>query len=81
MQLRRRGGIVVIGHSLGGLVAFHALSDNPMSQVTDVVTIDSPLGGAPASEVNTWPWMLVLWTARERRACRAVRRVESDGER
>ena len=47
------GRIVVIGHSLGGLVAFHALSDNPMSQVTDVVTIDSPLGGAPASEVNT----------------------------
>jgi pimeloyl-ACP methyl ester carboxylesterase len=46
------GRVVVIGHSLGGLVAFHALSDNPMRQVTDVVTIDSPLGGAPASAVD-----------------------------
>ncbi|MBV9324187.1 MAG: alpha/beta fold hydrolase [Chloroflexi bacterium] len=46
------GRIVVVGHSLGGLVAFHALSDNPMSEVTDVVTIDSPLGGAPATAVE-----------------------------
>ncbi len=46
------GRVVVIGHSLGGLVAFHALSDNPMRQVTDIVTVDSPLGGAPASAVN-----------------------------
>jgi pimeloyl-ACP methyl ester carboxylesterase len=45
--------VVVMGHSLGGLVAFHALSDNPMGQVTDVVTIDSPLGGAPATAVDT----------------------------
>ena len=37
--------IVVIGHSLGGLVAFHALADQPVSGVTDIVTIDSPLGG------------------------------------
>jgi pimeloyl-ACP methyl ester carboxylesterase len=44
--------IVVVGHSLGGLVAFHALSDNPMSEITDVVTIDSPLGGAPATAVH-----------------------------
>jgi pimeloyl-ACP methyl ester carboxylesterase len=44
--------IVVIGHSLGGLVAFHALADNPMGEVTDVVTIDSPLGGAPSAEVQ-----------------------------
>jgi pimeloyl-ACP methyl ester carboxylesterase len=44
--------IVVMGHSLGGLVAFHALADNPMSEVSDVVTIDSPLGGAPASTVS-----------------------------
>jgi pimeloyl-ACP methyl ester carboxylesterase len=47
------GRVIVIGHSLGGLVAFHALSDNPMGQVTDVVTIDSPLGGAPATAVDT----------------------------
>jgi len=51
-QCGARGHIVVVGHSLGGLVAFHALSDNPMSEITDVVTIDSPLGGAPATAVN-----------------------------
>ena len=45
------GRIVVIGHSLGGLIAFHALADNPMSEVSDIVTIDSPLGGAPESAV------------------------------
>jgi pimeloyl-ACP methyl ester carboxylesterase len=44
--------IVVIGHSLGGLIAFHALSDNPMGEVSEVVTVDSPLGGAPAVEVR-----------------------------
>ncbi|HEY1298304.1 MAG TPA: alpha/beta fold hydrolase [Chloroflexota bacterium] len=51
-QCGGNGHIVVVGHSLGGLVAFHALSDNPMSEITDVVTIDSPLGGAPAGAVN-----------------------------
>jgi pimeloyl-ACP methyl ester carboxylesterase len=45
--------IVVVGHSLGGLIAFHALSDNPMGEVSDVVTIDSPLGGAPPSVIGT----------------------------
>jgi pimeloyl-ACP methyl ester carboxylesterase len=38
--------IAVIGHSLGGLVAFHALADQPVEGVSDLVTIDSPLGGA-----------------------------------
>jgi len=45
--------IVVIGHSLGGLIALHALSDSPMAEVSDIVTIDSPLGGAPAAEIQT----------------------------
>jgi pimeloyl-ACP methyl ester carboxylesterase len=45
--------IAVVGHSLGGLIAFHALSDSPMGEVTDVVTIDSPLGGAPPSVIRT----------------------------
>jgi pimeloyl-ACP methyl ester carboxylesterase len=45
--------IVVIGHSLGGLIALHAVSDSPMGEVSDIVTIDSPLGGAPAAEVQT----------------------------
>jgi len=44
--------IVVIGHSLGGLIALHALSDSPMGEVSDIVTIDSPLGGAPAAEIQ-----------------------------
>ena len=44
--------IAVIGHSLGGLIAFQALSDQPLSSVVDVTTVDSPLGGAPASELN-----------------------------
>jgi pimeloyl-ACP methyl ester carboxylesterase len=44
--------IVIIGHSLGGLVAFHALSDQPMADVVDIVTVDSPLGGAPESEIQ-----------------------------
>ena len=33
------------------MIAFHALADNPMSEVSDIVTIDSPLGGAPESSV------------------------------
>jgi pimeloyl-ACP methyl ester carboxylesterase len=47
------GRIVVVGHSLGGLIALHALSDSPMGEVSDVVTIDSPLGGAPPSVIRT----------------------------
>lgn len=45
--------VVVIGHSLGGLVAFQALADQPLPGVTDLITIDSPLGGAPADEIQT----------------------------
>jgi pimeloyl-ACP methyl ester carboxylesterase len=51
-QCGASGRVVVIGHSLGGLVAFHALSDNPMAEISDVVTIDSPLGGAPSTAVG-----------------------------
>jgi pimeloyl-ACP methyl ester carboxylesterase len=45
--------IVVIGHSLGGLVAFQTLADQPLPGVTDLITIDSPLGGAPADEIQS----------------------------
>jgi pimeloyl-ACP methyl ester carboxylesterase len=45
--------LVVIGHSLGGLVAFQALSDQPLAGVTDLITIDSPLGGVPADEIQS----------------------------
>ena len=44
--------IMVIGHSLGGLVAFHALSEHPIALVSDIVTVDSPLGGAPETEIQ-----------------------------
>jgi pimeloyl-ACP methyl ester carboxylesterase len=44
--------IVVIGHSLGGLVAFHALADQPRAAVVELVTADSPLGGAPATQLH-----------------------------
>ncbi len=45
--------IVVVGHSLGGLIAFQTLAENPVSRVTDVVTIDSPLGGVPMPLIRT----------------------------
>jgi pimeloyl-ACP methyl ester carboxylesterase len=39
--------IVIVGHSLGGLIAFQALGEQPAPRVSDVVTVDSPLGGVP----------------------------------
>jgi pimeloyl-ACP methyl ester carboxylesterase len=45
--------IVVVGHSLGGLIAFQTLAENPESRVSDVVTIDSPLGGVPMPLVRS----------------------------
>ncbi len=56
LMLRQSCGanhVVVIGHSLGGLIAFQALSDQPPTGVTDLITIDSPLGGAPADEIQS----------------------------
>jgi pimeloyl-ACP methyl ester carboxylesterase len=44
--------IAVVGHSLGGLVAFRTVSDQPTPRVSNVVTVDSPLGGVPASDSN-----------------------------
>jgi pimeloyl-ACP methyl ester carboxylesterase len=44
----------VVGHSLGGLIAFRALSDQPTTSVADVVTIDSPLGGVPLGPSNLY---------------------------
>jgi len=42
----------VVGHSLGGLVAFRALSGQPAARVFHVATVDSPLGGAPPAATN-----------------------------
>ncbi|HLZ29992.1 MAG TPA: alpha/beta hydrolase [Chloroflexota bacterium] len=39
--------IAVVGHSLGGLIALQALGDQAVPGVTDLVTVDSPLGGVP----------------------------------
>jgi pimeloyl-ACP methyl ester carboxylesterase len=51
--------VVVIGHSLGGLVAFQALADQPLPGVTDLITIDSPLGGTPADLIQSCvDWVL-----------------------
>jgi len=45
--------IVVVGHSLGGLVALQALGEQAVPGVTDVVTVDSPLGGVPVALLST----------------------------
>ena len=39
--------IAVVGHSLGGLIAFRALGERPNARVKSVITVDSPLGGSP----------------------------------
>jgi pimeloyl-ACP methyl ester carboxylesterase len=45
--------IAIVGHSLGGLVALLALSDQPVPGVSDLVTVDSPLGGVPLPLLRT----------------------------
>jgi pimeloyl-ACP methyl ester carboxylesterase len=45
--------VVIIGHSLGGLVAFEALDGLSVPGISDLVTIDSPLGGVPDRLVQT----------------------------
>jgi len=45
--------VVIIGHSLGGLIAFDALDGPPLTHVSDLVTIDSPLGGVPERLIQT----------------------------
>jgi pimeloyl-ACP methyl ester carboxylesterase len=45
--------IAIVGHSLGGLVALQALGDQSVPGVSDVVTVDSPLGGVPLPLIRT----------------------------
>jgi pimeloyl-ACP methyl ester carboxylesterase len=45
--------ISLVGHSLGGLIALHALSEQPVPGLTDLVTVDSPLGGVPLPLIRT----------------------------
>lgn len=52
----QRNDIALIGHSMGGLVsAWYALQMNLQGQVTDVITIGSPLGGTRAAAVAIGP--------------------------
>ena len=39
--------VVLVGHSLGGLIAFDLVADGPVPRVTDLFMVDSPLGGVP----------------------------------
>ncbi len=45
--------IAVVGHSLGGLVAFEALAEGAAPGVSDLITVDSPMGGVPEQLVET----------------------------
>lgn len=45
--------IAIVGHSLGGLIAFEAAAGLSDLGISDVVTIDSPLGGVPEGVIQT----------------------------
>jgi pimeloyl-ACP methyl ester carboxylesterase len=45
--------IAIVGHSLGGLIAFQALAEQSVPDVSDLITVDSPLGGVPLPLIRT----------------------------
>jgi pimeloyl-ACP methyl ester carboxylesterase len=45
--------VAIVGHSLGGLIAFQALDGESVAGISDLVTVDSPLGGVPQRLVET----------------------------
>lgn len=45
--------IAIVGHSLGGLIALQALGEQSVPAVSDLVTVDSPLGGVPLPLIRT----------------------------
>jgi hypothetical protein len=69
---------VVIGHSLGSVVAYETLCRNPQWPVTDFITLGSPLGlrdlvfdrldpsphpvGSPGPHRGRWPGSVKRWT-------------------
>lgn len=55
-QQTGRKDLVLIGHSMGGLVAsFYATHLAPPQTVTDVITIGSPLAGTPMAHIALGP--------------------------
>jgi hypothetical protein len=63
---------VIVGHSLGSVVAYEALAEHPEWPVRALVTLGSPLGirnlifdrlqPAPSGGVGGWPGSVVRWT-------------------
>ena len=63
---------VIVGHSLGSVVAYEALCANPQWPVRALVTLGSPLGvrnlifdrlrPSPAGGVGRWPGQVTRWT-------------------
>jgi pimeloyl-ACP methyl ester carboxylesterase len=63
---------LVVGHSLGSVVAYETLCAHPDWPVRALVTLGSPLGirnlifdrlqPAPVGEVGSWPGGVVAWT-------------------
>jgi pimeloyl-ACP methyl ester carboxylesterase len=49
-QLAPRGPVALVGHSLGGLIALHALRGPPHLPVTRVVCLGSPLTGSAVAQ-------------------------------
>jgi len=45
--------IAIVGHSLGGLIAFEAAEGLTEPAISDLVTVDSPLGGVPERVIQT----------------------------
>jgi pimeloyl-ACP methyl ester carboxylesterase len=63
---------IVVAHSLGSVVAYEALCDEPDTPVTTLVTVGSPLGlrnlifdrliPSPKNDRGSWPGNVSYWT-------------------
>ncbi|WP_184410846.1 alpha/beta fold hydrolase [Xanthomonas translucens] len=49
-RLAEHGSVALVGHSLGGLIALHALRQAPQLPVTRVVCLGSPLAGSAVAQ-------------------------------
>src|SRR5690554_503549 len=66
-KLREDGPAHVVGHSMGGLVALHALRTDPQAQVGRVLCLGSPLCGSGAAEKLSGFRLSNLYFGRSRR--------------